>query len=100
MGITYPCKPAPKRRATTPNEVVALLYALTQAADDQGLTLSRWRTNRSNGRPLRITYALHPGPRPRTSAQLPPTTPTVILTHPEGRTRRCQAFRLLSALLP
>lgn len=87
-----------KGLVTLDTDVVLLVRELEQACAERGLTLSRWQTNHSRFA-LAITWAAHQGERPAQSRYLADHWPMVKLSQLEGKTKRCQAYRLLSVLL-
>ena len=81
-------------------EVVNLVRKIEEKAEDRGLSVSRWATNSTRtGYTKAITWAVHEGERPARTTLLPEGSYTVVLSHTEGSTSRCEAHRKLSELL-
>lgn len=79
------------------NVVTDLIETIRTSAASRGLTLHRYQSNKGNYSTT-ITYALN------SSAERPVSSRDcdgsyVKLTHLEGTTERCEAFRKLSCLL-
>jgi len=82
------------------SDVVDLVQALEQAAQEKGLTVSRWQSNLSS-RKVRVRWAAHYGERPDSSAQLDDAALVGMVQFYglEGTSKRCEAYRELSRLL-
>lgn len=81
------------------SEVADLVRQIEARAEREGLTVSRWLTNSTAGWASTITWAVHKGPRPTGTYQLPVDAYVVILDNTEGKTKRCEAYRELLKLL-
>lgn len=82
------------------SRVADLVRELEREAAARGYTLSRWQANRGGHRTT-ITYAVHTGER-RAQFRLQPEGSLVAwaeLSQAEGTTERCEAFRVLRAVL-
>lgn len=82
------------------SEMVDLVQQLEAAAAAKGLTLSRWETTVGKyGKS--ITYALHSGERAAQFRYQPKESVVdyCYLGTLEGTSRRCEAYRALSAML-
>lgn len=80
------------------SDFVDLVNELVAEADKRGLNVSRWKVDK-NGWTIKITWAVHHGPRPAKSMFLPEDSLKIVLVETEGTTKNCDAYKKLSQLL-
>jgi hypothetical protein len=82
------------------SDVVDKVRELEASAAERGLTVSRWQTNsKRRGWVKNITWAVHFGLRPRSSAKLLRGSLQIVLNSTEGTSTCCEAYHALHRLL-
>lgn len=79
------------------NATKDLLTKITHLASKRGLALSRWPE--LPHRSKRITWMLHSGDRCESALRQDGYVCAVRLTQIEGKTKNCEAYRLLNMLM-
>jgi hypothetical protein len=89
-------------RVPKDSDVGRVIAALEEVCKKRGLILSRWETGSKRCGWIRtITWAAHRGPRTSRFCNMPESAVDdyMVLTSPEGKTKRCAAYKLLLNML-